>query len=604
MMRTSFGRRGRLLFLTGAIVACFGAVFFKLWWLHVYKAPYFQEKIVEQRRYYRVDAARRGQIVDVQGEVLADALEVWDIGVDPKHLETLMIEQRKKKGVQGEDGIDKNALAKKVALILEIDEKEVRKAFDSIERRWVTLSKEQNEQTKKRIDELKVDAIYGSRKFLRTYPKGQLAAHIVGFVNKEEVPAMGIEKVMDKFLTGQDGFTESQKDGKKREIETRRERKVERIDGQKVELTIDSGFQKICEDQLKKIEEKFSPEAATIIISEPSSGKLLALANYPTFDLNEFFNPEVAPPKSQKNRAVTDVYEPGSVFKIVSISMGLNEGVVTPDTRFDCAPSTVPYRGKMLRLPKDDHPLGNATVSDIVAKSSNHGSVLVAMLVAEKFGEQKIYDYAYNFGFGRATGIITGTESVGILHKPEKWDGLTITRFPMGHAISVTPLQMHYAMATIANRGQLMEPQVISRVINPDGIESIVYPSKVRSTPIKPETAATMASLLRRVCMKGGTAAKADIPGFEVAGKTGTTQKLVNGNYSSKNHVASFSGFFPASNPKYVITVIIDDGHREGGGTAYGGTLCVPSFREIAEEIIRRTDMKPVSSRENIVSNR
>jgi cell division protein FtsI/penicillin-binding protein 2 len=255
---------------------------------------------------------------------------------------------------------------------------------------------------------------------------------------------------------------------------------------------------------------------------------------------------------------------------------------------------TVPYRGRMVSMPADSHAIGSADIRQIVRESSNRGTVQVGMQYAERLGEDKFFGLIKSFGFGANTGLITGAEVPGLLIPPKRWDGMTISRVPMGHSVSVTAMQMHFAMSVIAADGLLMQPQLVLRVDDSKTKETILnYAPRSRGRAITPATAAQMATLLRAVCGKGGTAPIADIPGYEVAGKTGTTQKIVNGRYSSLHHVASFAGFFPVGDPKLAITVIIDE--PQGEGIGYGGKISAPIFRDVAEKCIRWLDLPPVS---------
>ncbi|MDR2981809.1 MAG: penicillin-binding protein 2 [Puniceicoccales bacterium] len=599
-MRTLFATGFRFWVFVLAVIACFSAVFAKLWWLHVHESPRLRDEAIQARKYFRELPAPRGVILDSRGTALATTHEVWDIYVDPH---ALTDDDFKRAGeIARILGTTQHAVEGAFA-------KEYYKAADesgpSKPKRWAKLAEDRDADTERKIEGLNIKAVYASRKFVRDYPNKQLAAHIIGYVKKDGQPVMGVEREMNSYLTGKRGWYESMWDGRRNELAHLRIRQEEPSDGPKVQLTIDSVLQEICEQELEKVAGEFTPKSAVVIVSEPSTGEIRALANWPTFDLNRFGDMSVSPLESQKNRAATDVYEPGSVFKIVAISMGLNEGLVTPNTTFDCGQSSAPYRGKMLPLPSDTHWMGVSDIRRIVWESSNRGTVQVALRVAEARGEQTLYDYARNFGFGQPTGIITGSESAGILHAPKDWDGLTITRFPMGHAVSVTALQIHFAMATIANKGVLLEPKLIDRILSPEGEIILKYPSKVKATPITPQTAKTMVDILQGVCKRGGSASAAEIPNFEVAGKTGTTQKIItlpNGKkgYSSHHHVASFSGFFPASNPRYVITVIIDEPNLAGVG--YGGKVAAPVFKRIAEKIIDRMALRPPST-SNVATN-
>jgi cell division protein FtsI (penicillin-binding protein 3) len=344
--------------------------------------------------------------------------------------------------------------------------------------------------------------------------------------------------------------------------------------------------QHIIEDELKGIAAQYQPHFATIIASDPMTGAILGMANYPSFDLNNY---NKAPLDAQRNYAITDIIEPGSVFKIVAAGAALNEGVVTPQSTFDCGIQTIDYEGRTIKLPKEDEPFGILSVSDIVAHSSNRGAAQLAM----RLGDERFYEYACRFGFGQTTAFELGGEVRGMLAPPSKWDGLTISRMPMGHSIAATPLQIHMAMSAVADGGVLLRPQIIKEIRDNTGQVVRRFGPERRAQVLRPGTAAQLAQLLTGV-VRVGTAKGFDIPGFEVAGKTGTTQKLVDGKYSTTHHVASFVGFFPASRPEVVLSVIVDDAHVSGG-TAYGRVVAAPAFKHIAEQLIQYLDIKPVT---------
>jgi cell division protein FtsI/penicillin-binding protein 2 len=492
-----------------------------------------------------------------------------------------------------------------VAKILGVSSADVIKAFNTKpitdeegnERRirWIVLAHEVDKNIFKKITDLKIKALRAELKYRRNYPNGQLAAHVIGYVNKEGQSACGIEKSLNNFLQGQKGWIESERDGRRREIASIRLREVQPVDGNNVILSINNLVQKTCEDAIEKAVAQYNPISAVIIVSEPKTGRILALANWPTFDLNKFYDAKLSPLDSQRNRAVSDIYEPGSVFKIVSISGALEEKLITPNSMYDCGLSQVPYHGRMISLPADSHPIGLVSVKDIVRESSNRGTVQIGMLYAEKKGEENFDKLVRSFGFGNVSNLVTGAEVPGLIISPEKWDGMTISRMPMGHSISVTALQIHYAMSVIAADGLLMQPQLVLRVEDSKTKSTIVdYPPRARNRVISTSTARQMATLLRAVCSKTGTAPIADIEGYEVAGKTGTTQKIINGKYSSSHHVASFSGFFPNQDPRLAITVILDE--PKGEGIAYGGKFAAPVFASVAKSCIQWLDIKPVTT--------
>jgi len=346
--------------------------------------------------------------------------------------------------------------------------------------------------------------------------------------------------------------------------------------------------------QLQKIVEEFNPENATIIVSDPATGFILALANYPSFDPNNYNKYPVA---NLKNFALSSQIEPGSTFKIVPISAALNEGLVTQDDTFDCAQPTLTHRGRILKLPPDDHPAGVLSVRQIAEKSSNRGSAQLGAML----GEQKLFEYAKMFGYGSKTNIGLSGEINGVLMNPKNWDGLTITRLPMGHAVAATPLQIHCSMATLANQGVYMRPQLVKRIFSEKTGKEIVFAPKRLRQVVSPKTASIMCDILTDVTEKG-TGKNALVSGFKVAGKTGTAQKIINGKYSKKQHVGSFSGFFPSDRPRLVITVIVDDAKRQNGRPAYGSVVAAPAFANIAKEAASYLGIQTDEEFENIIA--
>jgi cell division protein FtsI/penicillin-binding protein 2 len=241
--------------------------------------------------------------------------------------------------------------------------------------------------------------------------------------------------------------------------------------------------------------------------------------------------------------------------------------------------------------------MGVLNVAQIVGKSSNRGAAHLAM----KLGDQRYYEYVKAFGFGEPTRFGLGGEVRGLLEEPKRWDGLTITRMPMGHAVAATPLQIHMAMSAVANGGALLRPQIIREVRDQQGnLVRAIAPEK-RAQVLKPSVAAELAHMLHGVMQEGGTGAGFDVEGFEIAGKTGTTQKIVDGRYVNNRHVASFVGFFPASRPQVVLSVIVDDA-RVPGGTAYGRAVSAPAFKSVAEQLIQYLEIKPVAPTRNMLA--
>ena len=589
-MSKAFVSSGRSALVSTAVAFAFCVLLARLFYLHVWNHDTLREHVEGNRKMVNLVEARRGNIVDARGNLLATTRTSYNIGIDPQSFNDndreklpLLADILGKPLEEIESAIDRRT--RKVG-----EGKEVRLI------RWAVLAKDVDEATHDAVKELGVRCIYGNQSHSRAYPAGQLAAHVLGYVNKEETPVTGIERFFDYYLRGQDGWRETERDGKRHELAQFREREVDPSDGLNVELTVDQMVQHIVEGEIQRLAEEFKPEGISIIVSQPATGAVLAMANYPSYDPNEFYNTKKYPIANQRNRALTDVFEPGSTFKIVPAAAALNEGIVDSNAIFKTGVARVSYKGRSLKLPSDHHDYPELSVHDIVVKSSNRGAAHLVLML----GEKRLYDYAAGFGFGEKTGCDLGGEITGTLHKPSNWDGLTITRLPMGHAVSATPMQVHSAMSVIANDGVLMEPIMAKRVFDSYGNDVIRFQPKAKRRVISTDVAHTVATMLAGVVGDKGTARRASIDNYDVAGKTGTTQKIVNGRYSSQHHVASFSGFFPAENPSLVITVVVDEPRYEGVG--YGGVVAAPAFKNIAVACIAYLGIRPVRSDASFVN--
>lgn len=585
-MSKGFASNFRMTLLAAGVLACFLGVGVRLVFLHVIDRDGLLKFVNKARRQIVVEHARRGAILDTKGDLLAASRSFVIVGIDPEMMnpddekQWPELARLLKSSPKETAEVLRNAMtAGRQALVNSLSmpgEKRVR---------WIKLADEVDEDVYDQITKLKVRGVYGARGYKRIYPGGELAAHVLGYVNKEGVAVTGTERHLDIYLKGEDGWIESEKDGARRELAQFRSREVPVQDGNDVVLTIDSVVQHMIESELKTIADTFHPNFATIIVSEPQTGRILGMANYPSYDLNNF---EKAPLNSQRNNAVTDIVEPGSVFKIVAAGAALDLGLVTPATSFNCGETSIFYKNRQLKLPKEDESFDQLTVADIVAHSSNRGAAQLAMLM----GEEKFYDYARKYGFGQTTKYQLGGEVRGILEEPKNWDSLTITRMPMGHSVAATPLQVHMAMSAVANGGVLLRPQILKEIRDSQGNVVRSFAPEKREQVLRPSTAALLAQLLHRVVTEG-TAKGFDIPGFELAGKTGTTQKIIDGKYVSNRHVASFVGFFPASRPELVLSVIVDDA-KMTKGVAYGRAVAAPSFKRLAEQLIQYRDITPV----------
>ena len=635
-MSKGFASNYRIILLATVVVGCFCGLGVRLVFLHVIDRDELVEVVARARRQIIPENARRGDILDARGSILATSRSMIVLGVDPQSLrpddeakwpelaslielplsEVLRIFNTKTRAVEAPKAADVPDLLASTAVInlprlqtanstrtappatsvaapvvdddTQLDDAVAANGERPI--RWAKLNESISESTYAKIEALGIKGVYGSRVYRRAYPHNSLAAHIVGYVNKAGEAAAGIEAYADFYLHGRDGWREGERDGKGREVAQFRTREVPASDGYSVMLSLDATVQHIIEEELDAIATKYRPHKATIIVSDPRSGFVLGLANYPSFNLNEYGKIAKEDQGVMRNIAVADIYEPGSTFKIVAASAALNENLVTPSTTFDCTITHIDYRGRTRNLPGEDHRFDESTaVAQIISKSSNRGAAQLAMLL----GEKRFYDYARAFGFGEATGFPVGGEIDGMIAPPNKWDGLTITRMPMGHSIAATPLQMHMAMSVIASGGVLLRPQIIKQISDANGKAAYRYGSVVKHRVMTEQTARTMGALLKSVPIEG-TGRAAAIPDYEVAGKTGSTQKIIDGKYSNQHHVASFVGFFPASRPQVAISVFIDDATSVTGSYASGGSVAAPSFKRIGEQLIQYLDIKPV----------
>lgn len=581
-MSKAFVSTARAALVSSAVAFAFCVLIGRLFYLHVWEQEALLEHVESNRKMVQIVEARRGNIVDNRGNLLATTHTTIDLGVDPQSVR----ETDQKKFTELANLIDQ-PLEKVIRAI----ETKTRRGSDHAQAvsliKWAYLAKGLDEDTYDQVRELGIKGVYGNRKYSRTYPSGKLAAHVLGYVNHEETPVTGVERFFDYYLRGQDGWRETERDGRRRELAQFRAREVAPADGLNVALSVDLMVQHIVEQEVARLAAEYNPESVSVIVSEPSTGAVMAMANYPTYDPNEFYNTKKYPIDSQRNRALTDLIEPGSTFKIVPAAAALNEGIVAPEDIFQTGVERVSYKGRSLKLPSDHHTYDSLSMHDIVVKSSNRGAAHLGLIL----GENRLHDYAEAFGFGEKTGFDLGGEVSGTLHSVKNWDGLTITRLPMGHAVSATPMQIHGAMSVIANKGVLMEPLIAERVFDAVGNDIVHFSPKAKRRVVSTEVAQTVADMLVDVVGKDGTARKAAIDNYSVAGKTGTTQKIVNGKYSRQHHVASFSGFFPANNPALVITVVVDEPQLKGVG--YGGSVSAPAFRNIAEACIAYLGIRP-----------
>ncbi len=557
-----------------ALVCIFFALLFSIFsyrlvYLQIVQHDYYSRLAAEKNVGRNLIPAERGAIYDSRHEVLAQNVPVATVVADA----TLITNSA--------------ALIPLLANHLHLSPGEIAEKIAQ-HKAYIVLKREVPESEARALEtalrDEKLRGIRCERSTVRVYPNGPMLCHVIGFTNFDQTGIQGVEKSMNDYLRGEDGYRYIERDAQGREIVLYRGLEHDPRNGCQVNLTIDLSLQTIVENELDRAMREYTPEKATIILMRPQTGEILAMANRPNFDLN--LRAE-AKPEQMKNRAIIDMMEPGSTFKIVTAAAALNERKVGLDSTLFCENGF----WSAYRLHDHGHKgYGELSVQDILVHSSNIGAAKMAMLL----GDQKFYEYILRFGFGARTGIELPGEIPGVVHPPKSWSKLSITRMPMGQEVGVTPLQMLAAMATVANGGKFIQPRIVQSIIDEKGKPMSVLKPTVARPVISPETASLIARALRGVVSKRGTAAEAAVPGFVISGKTGTAQKAApGGGYEKDKYVVSFSGFLPSENPAFVGLVVLDNAHPKDPNLNYGGTVAGPIFSRVAEQAARYLDLEP-----------
>ncbi|HPP11737.1 MAG TPA: penicillin-binding protein 2 [bacterium] len=506
----------------------------------------------------------RGRILDRTGTVLATSVPGYGL-----YLDYWEIRQQEKK--EPEYLFRLKATLKQVLRMSDDQLEKVTRPPYPLVRRSLSLS--EYEQLRK----TGLPGLVFTQTHQRVYPFGPLAAHLIGFVGDEGEGLEGLELFYDSVLKGKDGLSMVPRDGQGRLIPSLEKVLARPEPGADLVLTVDFTFQSILEEELEKGQQLFQPLNITGIVMDASSGEILALANRPAYDPNCFFR---VPGEYRRNKAVTDYFEPGSIFKIVTAAACLEEGRVHLGQPIFCENGRWYVRGHWLH---DVHPYGTLTFEEVIIKSSNIGTVKLALML----GEETLYQYCRRFGFGELTGIDIPGEIPGVLRPVNDWSGYSITAVPIGQEVGINAIQGIRAMAALANGGFLVRPHVVKE-LRSGGNCTPLYREKEPARIISEKTTQVLSSILEKVASSEGTAARASLPGYRVCGKTGTAQKVINGRYSSRV-VASFIGYLYHPEAKLVILVSVD----EPRGAQYGGVVAAPIFRNILWRILQSRKLAP-----------
>jgi cell division protein FtsI (penicillin-binding protein 3) len=561
--RVETGRREhtageRLLLVAGVVLACIFAVLGRLGYLQLFRHSEYLARAARQQQRIIEITPKRGSIYDRNMDPLAMSIPVDSVFAVPVEVG------------------DAQLAAQLLSRVLGIPQDVLETRLGSGQS-FVWIARKVPPDKKEAVEALNLKGIYFQKENQRIYPKRDLAAHVLGFVDLDEKGLGGIEYELDSKIRGKSEKIVVMADARQRWFdgaEAQRER------GADVILTLDEKIQYIAERELGAAIAKTHALAGTVAVMNPNTGEILALANWPKFNPNAA---NEASAEARMDRAVTALYEPGSTFKLITLAAAFDQGIVRPGEVFDCENGAVYVAGHRIR---DHKPFGLLTVSDILAQSSDVGAIKIAL----RLGAPKFYDYIRAFGFGQLTGVDLPGESKGLVRRLENWSAISIGSISMGQEVGVTPIQLIGAVSAIANGGILYRPHVVAELRRDNQVlpaEGNLAQAESRRI-IRPETAATLRRLMEGVILNG-TGPLAHLDGWTAAGKTGSAQKIdpATGRYSHTQLIASFTGFAPINNPAVTILVSLDSpiGQHEGGQVA------APVFKRIAEQVLAYLDV-------------
>jgi cell division protein FtsI/penicillin-binding protein 2 len=509
-------------------------------WLGTAGAGELKQRALSQQTEEIVVDAQRGTIVDRNGVELAVSEDAATVFANPMQID------------------DPIGVAARLAPLLGEDEDELVEALADRSRGFVHLARKIDAGRGEKVEALEIEGVGTLTEPRRSYPRGSLAGHVIGAVGTDYYGLMGIEQQLDEELAGDDGHRRIVRDALGEPVSIVETDRAE--PGEDVRLTIDAVLQEHVEGVVDEVAATYSPKGATAVVMDPRDGALLALANWPPVDPSAIGS---ADDEARQNRAVMSAFEPGSTFKAFTVAGALEEGLIEPETRFDLAPEIQVAD----RTIGESHERGwvNLSVAEILAQSSNVGSVTIGL----GLGPERFDKWVRRFGFGSTTGIGLPGESPGIVLEPERYSGSSLGNMPIGQGIAVTPLQMAAAYSALANGGVYHRPHVIAGTAD-EG-----------RRVVSRKTSAQVASMLEGVLAAGGTAEEAQVPGYVLAGKTGTAEKPdpETGGYAEGRYFASFIGFAPAKDPRLMVAVMVDEPQY----VYYGGEVAAPAFEQIMQ---------------------
>lgn len=549
--RPRFYNTPRLQVIIGFFGLCFGAILVRLLIVQVIQHSHLSEVAARQYTRHLTLPPERGRILDRHGNELATSVPVPSAYVIPQELE------------------NPEAAAQKVAKVLGQPLATVRKRLTSASP-FVWLARQMPPDVGERLQQLGIRGIQVLQETRRFYPKHHLAGQILGFVGVDEQGLGGLEHLYNDALSGTPQRVTLQRDAMGRGVRLVTEDSVEQTRGADIYLTIDQRLQYIAEKEIAARVQETRAKSGLVVIMQPSSGDILAIANYPFFNPNDFHDHKQQ--RWQRNRAVTDPVEPGSIFKLVTAAAALEERLARPNETFYCEKGLIMRGGRRLR---DHHPYGLLTFAQVMEHSSNIGTVKIGA----RLSDEQLYNYIRRFGFGEKSLVDLPGEEEGLVRLPRKWSRLTHDSLTIGQEVTVTPVQITAAYAAVANGGLLMRPRIVEQIVQ-GGHGQAIAP-QARQRILSPQTIEQLHTIFAGV-VERGTGKQAAVEGYAGAGKTGTAQKVEGRSYSQSRVLASYVGYIPVQSPQLAITVLIDDPQI----ARWGGEAAAPVFQRVAQQAL------------------
>lgn len=568
----------RLYFLRFVFLLALVAIILRLFYWQVIRYEDLSVRAERQHLVSRILEAPRGLILSSNGSILASNRPTFLLFALPKVIQDKV--QTAASLAKTIADFRSHEREKQLEDVSDLKEKLLSKISADLE--WVPLDKNVDLEMRREIEKLNIKGIGFENQTSRFYPEASMAAHVLGFVGSDslgrQVGYFGVEGFYNGQLKGVGGILTEEKDATGLPILMGKFLKKEPKSGNNLILNIDKTVQYIVEKKLKIGLEKYGAKSASAVVMEPKTGAILAMASFPNYDPNDF---TLFPKEYFKNPIVADAYEPGSTFKVLIMAAALNENLVTPKTECDICAGPVKASDYLIRTWNNKY-YPNTTMNEVIVHSDNTGMVFVG----RKLGIDKMYKYIEDFGFGKLTGIDLQDETSPEIRPKKEWRDIDLATASFGQGIATTAIQMVRAVSAIANGGKLMEPHIVKAIQS--GEKMIEIEPKVVGTPITPETAAKVTAMMVEAVEKGE--AKAFAPkGFKIAGKTGTAQIPVAGHYDPKKTIASFVGFAPADDPKFVMLVR----YQEPSSSIFGSETAAPTFFEIAKELLVYYNISP-----------